>query len=252
MAVLTENALRSQLRNCNVNEFAIDKNVIITPSARQYLNDRNIKLVIKEDKSNHINVAENVKDKGDRIIPKYESIYGGFYEKKPETMTQIYGNKLVYKDHPRIIFRGKMDTLQAEILQAQILAKNNGHKKILKELDEILKATREIMKAEVLNEKLDELSLLGMNEDELRIVSHNPKKYFGIDHIFYANYEMGEMFVSINKLRTSVREVEISALKAFKNVEGEVSRPDIIKYLNRLSSCFYIIMCKIVSGQYSK
>ena len=45
MGVLTEYELRTKLRNKNVSEYVIEKNVIVTPSARQYLNDKNIKQV---------------------------------------------------------------------------------------------------------------------------------------------------------------------------------------------------------------
>lgn len=36
-------------------------------------------------------------------------------------MTQLFGNKLVCKDHPRILFRGKLDALQADVVLAQAM-----------------------------------------------------------------------------------------------------------------------------------
>ena len=47
----------------------------------------------------------------------YDYITGGVYEKKPEYMTQIFGDHLVVKNHKRIVLRGKFDSLQAEIIR---------------------------------------------------------------------------------------------------------------------------------------
>lgn len=250
MSVLTEYELRSKLRNKNVSEYVIGKNVIVTPSAKQYLNDKNIKLVIKEDEDEKKNVLpNNVEPIDERIKPVYVTFQGGYYEKKPEFMTQLYGNKLVCKDHPRIIFRGKLDSLESKILESQIKAEKNRCLSLEKDLGEILKFVRNILRAEVLEEKLGEFVLLGMNEDELREMSHHPNKYFNVEH-FMTEASMGEMLVTLNSLRSYSREVEIYAFKAFKNADGILTREDIVRYLNRLSSCFYIMMCKYKAGLY--
>ena len=41
---------------------------------------------------------------------------GGFMDEKPEDMTHLNGDTLVPKTHPRIAFRGAMDSLEAELL----------------------------------------------------------------------------------------------------------------------------------------
>ena len=50
--------------------------------------------------------------------PRYVDYETGAYStyEKPEHMTQLFGNKLVCKDHPRILFRGKLDALQADVV----------------------------------------------------------------------------------------------------------------------------------------
>ena len=40
---------------------------------------------------------------------------GALYLEKPEYMTQIEGDMLVVKNHPRIAFRGKLDSLNASV-----------------------------------------------------------------------------------------------------------------------------------------
>jgi len=121
---------------------------------------------------------------------------------------------------------------------------------VLKDLEDVLAYVRKILEVEVTEKELPEVALIGLNSEELRAFSHNPKKYFNIDHIIFPSYEMGDIVVTLNALRAESREVEIDALKAFKNQDGELSRNDIALALNRLSSCFYIMMCKYVSGKY--
>src|SRR3712207_9329613 len=72
MAVLTEYALRSELKDANIKEFIVEKNTIITPSARQYLHDKNIKLVFKEDRVSEEN-NQNIQHREEKqFLPKYE------------------------------------------------------------------------------------------------------------------------------------------------------------------------------------
>lgn len=276
MAVLTESEIRKRLGRNNPNEikeFVVEKGLIITPSAKSYLAEKNIAIVYegltykdckdkevkgkvskevvnksgyKEQKTVEFKeVSENETEKKYRFI----TVFGTKLDYKPEHMTHLKGNLLVFKDHKRIIFRGKMDSLEAKILDAQILSQNKGMEKLVEELQTILYFVRSITKAEVLEEDLPEINLLGLTEDEIRKQSHNPKKYFGIGHEF-PDYKMGDIVVSINGIRTLTREVEIAAFEAFKDEYGSVSREDIIRGLNRLSSVFWVMMFKARTEQY--
>lgn len=253
MGVLTEHALRAKLKNSRPEEFVVEKGVIITPSARQYLQDKNIKLVIGDEKKSveeKTTVSSNDNDK--RIYPTFKAIQGGYFDKKPEFMTSLYGNELVFKDHPIIELRGKFDSLQAKTLSVQILADKVGEKKIVKDLQDILDYERKIMIAEIMKEDLEEVKLIGHTFAEIRSMSHNPKKFFGIEHIWYPEYKYGELFAAINEVRSNIRECEVIAMKAFKSQYGQIEREDILRALNRLSSCVYVVMCKLLSGQYKK
>ncbi|MEG1255498.1 cobalamin adenosyltransferase [Clostridium sp.] len=250
MSLLTECELRKQLKNTDIKEYEVEKGVIITPSAKQYLQDKNIKLMIvdKLGAKKQGNSKNENEDKG-KIFPKYICLQGGYVEKKPEHMTQLYGEKLVPKDHRRIEFRGRLDSLQSKILEAQVLSVKLEKESVAKDLEEILCFVRNVLRAEVLEEQLPEFSLLGMNENDLREISHNPKKYFNMEH-FIPNYKMGEIVIALNSIRSNVREVEVCGFKAFKDIDGEITRNDIIRYLNRLSSCLYVMMLKFLSGKY--
>jgi len=249
VSVLTESTLRAKLKNLEVKEFEIEKGVIITPSARQYLQDKNIKLIYKDEKAKEVN-NQNIQSEVKGFIPKYVHINGGVFEKKPEHMTQLNKNKLVAKDHKRIVFRGNLDSLQAKILEIQIQCKNLNEMKVVKDLEEVLSYVRKVLEAEVVESEFSINSLIGLNYDELRAYSHNPKKHLNTEHIIFPSCDMGPVVVALNALRAQSREVEISAYKAFKNDEGEPTRADLALALNRLSSCFYIMMCKYMAGKY--
>jgi ethanolamine utilization cobalamin adenosyltransferase len=53
----------------------------------------------------------------------------------------------------------------------------------------------------------------------------------------------------LNKLRTLIREVEITAVDAFVS-ELEIQKIDLLRALNRLSSAIYIMMLKEEKGEY--
>lgn len=254
MAVLTESTLRKQLKDVEAKQYQVEKHTVITPSAKEYLAHRGIKLQIVDrlDESPiKVEVKEDVKKevKGDKFIPKYQCLHGGYTDTKPEYMTQLFGNKLVPKNHRRIVFRGQMDSLQSKILEGQIIADKLGKKGLVGDLEEVLDFVRNILRAEVLEEPLDSFKLIGYEEDQIREMSHHPKKHFGIDHIF-PNYKMGEAVVMLNFIRSAAREVEICGFNAFIDEDREIHRKDIMRYLNRLSSTLYVMMLKELSGKY--
>ena len=61
---------------------------------------------------------------------------------------------------------------------------------------------------------------------------------------------MGKICVALNALRTQVRETELCAVNAFsKNPDEHL---DIVEGLNRLSSCVYILFCRVAAGHYEE
>ena len=53
---------------------------------------------------------------------------------KPEHMTHLRGEELVFKDHPRIAFRGAIDSLESEIILFQTLTEKKQLHRIWKKL----------------------------------------------------------------------------------------------------------------------
>lgn len=246
MGVLTEEDVRRRLastKSGNGKTFLISKKDILTPSAKSYLLEKNMIVTYGE--------KETINTEGQAKEEVYETLFGGKLTSKPEYMTHLRGNTLVFKDHPRIILRGKIDSLESEILCVQLLCDKLHYQEIVKDLQEVIGFVRLLMRCEVSGERMDTFQLQGLSPEDLRDQSHHPSKYFGMHHVL-PHYSMGEVVVGLNKLRTLTRETELTAYRAFKDPYGQVDRDDIIKAFNRLSSLFWIMMFKLMSGHYKE
>lgn len=167
---------------------------------------------------------------------RYRLLSGGYAEEKPEHMTHLNGEVLVPKTHPRIRFRGKMDTLEAELILCQrIPGAPEGA------LGEILTLARKILRCDVLDEPLIWDTLCGLSEQEQRTRSHMPQDYYGQPH-FMPQASDGPVIAGLNRARCFAREAELAAVEAFSDREGNPVREDIPKALNRMSSMLYLLM----------
>jgi ethanolamine utilization cobalamin adenosyltransferase len=255
MAVLTESMLRSRFLHEQLNEpvLQLPKGTILTPSAKSYLQEKRIDFAFVEKnkaaEEKKVDVPKHEQPQIGDSPMKYRVIQGGFLNEKPEHMTALHSDLLVYKDHQRIIFRGKLDSLEAKIIEAQWKVAENTHDSLTDDLSEVLAFVREILRAEVLEEKLGEFRLLNMNEKEIREMAHHPEKHFDHGH-FMPDFKMGVGIVALNTVRTAVRETELAAYQAFKKEDGTTERDDIILALNRLSSLCYVMMVKYRTGHY--
>ena len=165
---------------------------------------------------------------------RFRLLSGGYLEEKPEHMTHLQSDLLVPKTHPRIAFRGKVDTLEAELLLCRLrLPRLEGP------LEELLALARKLISSEVLEEPLKIGTLCGLSEEELRRHSHFPQEYYGQPH-FMPSVRDGEAVLLLNRLRCAVRETELAAAAAFP----EGGREDLQRALNRMSSTVYILMIR--------
>lgn len=255
--ILTEAELRSGTVRREGKRIFVAPDTYVTELAKEYISTHALELV----QTNTIPASSNGGSFGkgvmsytpiastgaDRFIDYYS---GKGYREKPEHMTHLRGNLLVPKNDARILFRGKLDSLEALIMQTQITAEECGYPAIAEELDEVMRFVQTILACEVKDEPLPDIELFGMDSAALRYASHHLKEVFGIEHSV-PHYSMGKVCAALNSLRAFVRETELAAAAAF--TQGtQVSRPDIIEALNRLSSCVYILFCKKVSGKYER
>lgn len=236
MKLITEVDVRRIVKEgISDNIFEISSDSLLTPAAKDYLSNHRMKVVVAGKGKGYINSYTKQK-----------------LVKKPEFMTHLSDNVLVDKDDNRIMFRGKLDSLQAEILDAMIVAERNDRKEMLSFLKEVLDYVRTILRAEVLDESLPDMTLFGYDDAGLRDRSHNAMKYYHVKVLQLPDIAYGELYIKMNLVRCRVRETELSAVTAFKRGEGVFfERKDIIQALNRLSSGMHILMCEeiVLNGQ---
>jgi ethanolamine utilization cobalamin adenosyltransferase len=170
---------------------------------------------------------------------------------KQEHRTYLSAGDVVDKVNPRIEFRGRLDSLIADVVSLQAAAKQEGLTVLVEELEEIREKLRDILICEVVDKPCDALSLWGLSSDEIRERSHHPEKHFGLGHIL-PHHTMGIAAAGLNSLRTRAREAELSACRAFDTSSGNPSRLDVVGVMNRLSSAFYVLTYKYLPENYDK
>ena len=217
----TEKNVRDNIRNREGKRvFYLGKGDQLTSAARDWLNRERIPVL----------------PAGEARPERYQLLSGGYLEEKPEHMTHLRGNILVSKTHPVIRFRGKLDTFQGELILAQLEIPEEA-----KRLGEILDFSRQLIRCDVMQEPVSQVKLCGLTEQELRRRSHLPQEVYGKPH-FMPEATDGILIARLNRLRSGAREAELAAAVAFTDPEGNCTRTDIMKSLNRISSMLYIMM----------
>ncbi len=166
-----------------------------------------------------------------------------YCSEKTEYMTHLYENQLVLKSHPIIAFRGYMDLLQCELILMQAECNNLNFKKTSSNIKQIASLCRTILTCEVKKISFDFPLLLGLTSEQLRLRSHYPKKYYGIDH-HPPSVHSSLISLKLHRVRSLCRQTELAAINAFCKNKNKITRLDIIQALNRISSALYILALK--------
>ena len=225
----TQEAVRANIRNRDGKRvFYLGSGDRLTPGARDFLSRERIEIL----------------PAADARPESYRLLSGAHLQDKPESMTHLRGNVLVEKTHPRIRFRGAMDTLEGELLLAQV----STSPKIAAGLGEILELARRVIRCDVLEEPVPEWKLLGLEPEELRSHSHRPQDFYGQPH-FMPEKEDGEPLLRVNRARCAARSAELAAAEAFTDRDGRVVREDILRVMNRISSAIWILMIRMKQGE---
>ena len=243
--MLSDVELRS--RHAEGEVIKVDKDTVITPAAKDYIRQHGIELDMgEENRQATMTVSKIPVKNGKAAYVDFET--GKELDHKPEEMTHLHGNLLVSKTHPRIAFRGALDSLMAEVMWTQTIALEEGYSAVCTDLEQVLLLLRKVMAAEVRDVPLEKLELLGMDSARLRQITHHLKEELGIEHPV-PSYKFGKMCAALNRLRTCVRAAELAASRAFYQGK-ECTRVDIVETMNRLSSCIYIMYCKVIADIY--
>ena len=220
----TEEAVRDNLRNHQGQRvFYLGKDDTLTPGARDFL------------KTNRIEIIPGSQARKE----EYALLGGGFLREKPEHMTHLNGEILVPKTHPRICFRGAMDTLEAEL----ILAETECTGQAARDVRQVLDFAREIVASDVLETGVERKTLCGLTWEEVRKHSHFPQEYYRQPH-FMPNAADGKAIARLNRARCAARAAELWGNFAFQDREGRPTRQDLLLGLNRISSMLYILMIR--------
>lgn len=221
----TAEMVRGNIRNRDGKRvFFLNKGDTLTPGARDWLSRERIE----------IRSGDSAK------IEEYRLTNGAVLRQKPEQMTHLHSDVLVLKTHPRIAFRGAMDLLEAEIILCQLYVRDE----LRKDLGEILNLARMLIRCEVMGEPVPEGKLCGLTESEQRSRSHRPQEYYGQPH-FMPEYTDGAEVLWLNRCRCAARSAELAAARAFIDADGNATRGDILRTLNRMSSMIYILMIQV-------
>lgn len=214
-------AVQANIRNRDGKRvFYLGKGDQLTSQARDFLNRERIEVLPGEQAR----------------VTEYYLLGGGIVTEKPEHMTHLNAQVLVPKTHRRIRFRGAMDTLEAEILLAQLTGSQQ-------ELQQILDLARRLIRCDVMEEPVGSFTLCGLTQEQQRKHSHFPQEYYGQPHFMPACTD-GEHLLRLNRARCAARAAELAAVEAFTDQDMQPIRPDILQALNRLSSMLYILMIK--------
>ena len=217
----TEESVKANIRNREGKRvFYLGKGDQLTSGARDYLARQRIEILS----------ADLAKPE------RYHLPGGGYVEEKPEHMTHLRGDLLVSKCHPVIAFRGKLDTLQAELILGQLDVPGERQR-----LGEILELSRQLIRCDVMQEPVSLEKLCGYTEQELHSRSHYPQRYYEKAH-FMPEAADGMKIARLNRLRCAAREAELAAAAAFTDADGNCTRTDMLQALNRMSSMLYVMM----------
>ena len=224
----SEEAVRDNIRNRDGKRvFYLGKGDQLTPGARDWLSRERIQIL-----------------SGELAKPsEYRLLNGAVLNQKPEQMTHLNSNVLVMKTHPRIAFRGAVDTLEGELLLGQMKCP-----KWKKELGEILNLSRMLIRCDVMEEPVPEETLCGLTMEEQRRRSHRPQDFYGQAH-FMPQAADGETVLILNRCRCAARAAELAAATAFTDENGNCTREDILRAMNRMSSMIYILMIREKGGK---
>ena len=216
MRYITEAELREQFSCGLPASYELPSGCMLTPSARQYLMD--LKLY-----------QQGTGRQGP------QAAHGS---SKPEHMTHLNSRELVSKAHPAIALRGKLDTLEAEILILMITCPPS----FSGPLRDALQLAKEVLAADVKDSPLPPWTLDGMTAEEVRSSSHHPERFGLSGHILPAP-EQGLFAAQLNRLRALARETELAAIAARRQKDC-IRHEDALLALNRLSSYFYVLQLR--------
>lgn len=261
---ITEHWLREQFGLAHGTEVQLPANARLTPSAQGLLDERHITVKYIDDsgrvfipKAGQNATDAALSDSLKQVHPLTTSdewsvpdclLCQQKIEHKPDTLTHIDAHHLVSKNDPRLLFRGKLDSVIAQAVLTQIQltqTPSDALAPIMPQLSrymaDVRSALGNVLKAEATGETMATVALGNLSAEAIHKMSHHPLKYLGHDHLV-PDEKQGMQVALLNLLRTQIREAELYAAQIYITRDFRVKRPDIMQALNRLSSAVYVLM----------
>ncbi len=161
-----------------------------------------------------------------------------------QNMTHLDAATVVPKSHPRIVLRGRLDSLlaAATLMRTQYDPHDSLPGFLKTCLADVSDWIMQVLAAEVSGSVLAIAGMGGMDPEALRAISQNPEQYLGVGH-YHPDPALGGNAALLNWLRTQVREAEVAA------VQCNLGRADIAGALNRLSSAVYVLLLLTLAAE---
>lgn len=162
---------------------------------------------------------------------------------KTDGQTQLNATHYTAKSHPRIVLRGRIDSLHALVLMAQHEALSSGRTETAAGLGTLAAYCRELISAEYNERPVTDAVVGGLDLDEIHRATHDPKGVLGTEHLTIDG-SASLLQQLLNVLRTQSREVEIIAFEAFPSPHHTYGAT-ICHALNRFSSIVYFLQLRL-------
>ncbi|GAB2472537.1 hypothetical protein [Xylanimonas ulmi] len=165
---------------------------------------------------------------------------------KPAWLTQLNHNHYVAKTHPRIVLRGQLDTLGAQLLAAAAEALAAGQQEAGANLATLAAYCRELLSAEYNERPAGELVMAGWDDERIHRATHDPVTEVGVPHMTLTE-RSAPLQHHVNLARARSREVEVTAAGVFPSPHHPYGA-SVCQGLNRLSSACYLVQLLLARG----
>ncbi len=158
-----------------------------------------------------------------------------YTKKGDQGHAKTLGGEKVPKNHEIIQIMGKIDSLQSSLDLASIIIKDKEIKEIIKKINEKLWQTA----GEISNQELNDLIKKPITEQDIKeleeyIDKHHPENTYFIRFTKETSARLNEARVRARKLESKLTTLLFE----------EKLRPEVYKYMNRLSDLLYALACK--------
>ena len=157
-----------------------------------------------------------------------------YTKKGDQGYAKTLSGEKVPKDDEIIQITGLIDSLQSSLDLAKITTKNEDIKKIIDELNEKLWQ----IAAEISNQGLSDIIKKPIKEEHIKKLEEQIDKYHP-KNTYFIRFTKEEA-ARLNEARVRTRTLES---KLTKQLREEKLRPEVYKYLNRLSDLLYALAC---------